>query len=108
MTVSVPNADISKYLTKEDVKYIEDSESKLGKVRSARASEERKVQRLMRKLQASPEYQEMVRSQQRIKDFKKLDNELATKVSGIYEKALQDVDGESLADKYQTLSEKRK
>ena len=102
--LAIRQADISKHLTKDDKRYIDDAESKLGTLRTTRASEERKAARLWRTIEATKEYQDWKRCQQRIAGLKKIDAELCTKVSGVLDKALQDVPGESMLDKYEHLS----
>lgn len=105
VVLAAKNDAIGKYCTKDDLRFIEDLEKKLGKIRSAIQSELRKIARLSRIIENTPEFLALQQAKKKAAHLKRMDDELSTKTCAIYDKALQDVAGETLSEKLQTIAE---
>lgn len=100
----LPEINLGAHLTKKEQQYLNETEQKLSKVRGAKESAKKKIDKLKRVLNETPEGRELVRLIDKMKQLNKSENELAIKVTACYEQALIDVPGETLIDKLTHLS----
>jgi hypothetical protein len=99
VALTLPAGDISQHLSVKESRYLRETETKLSAVRAARESAMKKREKLLRKIAALPEAQQLEKLGVQLRQLKSAEHDLAVKVEGIYEQALVDVDGDTLIDK---------
>ncbi len=106
MVPHIDNDLIRSRLSDDDKAYLLEIQAKLSNLTTLRQKAERKSERLIRKIESTPEFQEAAQLKKNIKAMKSVEEEIGTKISAIMEKTMHDVPGDGIFEKMANLAKR--
>lgn len=106
MVPNIDNEAIVARLSEDDRVYLSGKQVKLANLATLRKRAEDKADKLQRKIEATPEFQELAQIKKNVKAMRAAEDEISTQLSAILEKAMPDVPGDSYYEKVANLAKR--